>query len=356
MLVPGGANARMRARTGTSEGPAWVTRAEAAFLAHVPVEEVDRRIAEGRLACRHVGSLVLVDPAGLRPGRTSADVAEPARPPAAGDRIRPPAELRAFAAPHRRLLPRGALVVGCVVVGVTASLLGLQHLPFGGDDPPVSSVGAARPSFGAPTPTPSLRVGRDPFASPFAGDGQGQRRGAVLVKPPGVVREGGLVAAATTVVNRSRDRWLPPSELTFVARDATGTVIATSRATVTVAPGGSQAVVAPSLGVDPASIATIEARLHPAPLHAGRYRPPPVRVASADVVDGGKAISGVLTVDRGAGAGASLACAVFDPLDELAGVSTTTVDLTRANGGRLRFWLTLQPQAPGPYRAACSAS
>lgn len=324
---------------GSGVEPAWITRAEAAFLARVPVQEIDRRIAGGRLAHRRVGSLMLVEASGL------------------DHSFRPPAEAReALLAAHRPPLPRGALVVAAVAGTVVVALVVLQlTVSAGRHRAGPAAVAAAAPPPPASTST-MVPVGRDPFASPFGAPGPGDEHGAVLVKPPGVVRDGGEVVAAATVVNQSESRWLPPSEVTFVARDDTGRVIARTTTTVSLGPGRAQTVVAPNLEVDPATIAAIEARIHPAPLRSGRYPAPAVSVTRASVTEGGKAIAGTLAVGSGAGTRALLACAVFDPLDELAGVSTSTVDLGRARDGRLRFWLTVQPTGTGPYRAACSAS
>jgi len=46
---------------GRNDRAAWVTRAEAAYLARVGLEEVDRWVGSGRLAVRRVGVVVLVD-------------------------------------------------------------------------------------------------------------------------------------------------------------------------------------------------------------------------------------------------------------------------------------------------------
>ena len=352
-----------RSRTvGRSARPAWVTRAEAAFLARVPLEEIDRWAASGRLATRRVGANVFVDLAGLEPA--------PATPPAEArsvrgargrsDRALPaPAPARRPGERRRRrrtTAPGAATIVGAVAGVAAAALLVLQLALFGGSHagaPTDLSVPSSAPATSTPAAVP---VGRDPFASPFGAPGTGDKDGGVLVKPPGVVREGDAVTAATTVVNQSPDRWLPPSDVTFVARDDTGHVIARATTTVSLGPGRTQTVVAPPLGVDPAAIAAIEAHIDPAPLRTGGYRAPSVRVARASVADDGRAIQGLLDVGRGAGAGVRLSCVVFDPLDQLAAVTTTNVDLARARNGRLRFWLSAQPATPGPYRASCSVS
>lgn len=351
-----------RSRTvGRNARAAWVTRAEAAFLARVPLEEVDRWAESGRLATRRIGATEFVDLAVLEPG--------PAMPPAEARSVRgargrsdralptPAAKRRRGARPGRRTGAPGAAAIVGVVAGVTAAaLLILQLALFGGSHagaPTDLSVPSPAPATSTPAAVP---VGRDPFASPFGAPGTGDKDGGVLVKPPGVVREGDAVTAATTVVNQSPDRWLPPSDVTFVARDDTGHVIARATTTVSLGPGRTQTVVAPPLGVDPAAIAAIEAHIDPAALRTGGYRAPSVRVARASVADDGRAIQGLLDVGRGAGAEVRLSCVVFDPLDQLAAVSTTNVDLARARNGRLRFWLSAQPATPGPYRASCSAS
>jgi hypothetical protein len=236
------------------------------------------------------------------------------------------------------------------------ALLAAQLLLFGADRRHAPAEAAARGAI-APSPsTDAIPVGRDPFASPFGAPGKGDRSGGVLVKPPGVVREGGLVTAATTVVNQSDARWLPPSTVTFVVRDGSGRVVAKATTTVSLGPASAETVVAPELDIDPASIAAIEARIDAAPLRAGRYRGPGVSVERASAAEGGRAISGTLAVDGRARRTALLSCAVFGPLDELAGATTATVDLSRASDGRLTFWLTVRPAGPGPYRASCSAS
>jgi hypothetical protein len=321
---------------------AWITRAEAGFVARVPVEEIDRRIAAGAVAHRRVGAVVLVDPSGL---------VEPARPPAEARSVR-----AARARPGRA--PRRTTIVAALAGAATILLL-VAQFTVSSPPPAIRALeGAAAPSSDATPPPGSIPVGRDPFASPFATQGASDRHGEVLVKPPGVVRDGDGVTAAATVVNRSDDRWMPPSPVTFVARDGAGRVLARKTATVSLGPGRAETVVAPDLGIDAESIAAIEASIHPARLRSGRYRRPSVSVATAAVGEGGKAIKGTLEVGTGAGASAVVSCAMFDSLDELVGVGTADVDLSSPNAGRgrMRFWLTAQPTKPGPYRVSCSAS
>jgi hypothetical protein len=364
-----------RSRTvGRSARPAWVTRAEAAFLAGVPAEDVDGLIETGRVPARVVGGVVLVDPSGL-------DLKVPATSPAEarsarGARARSDRALRrpkATKAPRRRKAPRppkarksrtsgtrtldrpAIVVVGAA--GLTAAaLLVLQLTLFGGTHRPTPLALASSSPSPVATATLSIPVGRDPFADPFGTTGKGDRSGGVLVKPPGVLRDGDAVTAATTVVNEDDSRWLPPSELTFVARDGNGRIIARTSTTVSLGPGKAETVVAPDLGVDPSAIAAIEAHIHPAPLRSGSYHASDVGVIRAATTDGGKAIAGLLSVGRGAPPRTTLACAMFDGLDELAGVATTKVALGAARDGRLRFWLTAQPTKPGPYRVSCSVS
>jgi hypothetical protein len=361
---------RRSRNVGRNARAAWVTRAEAAFLARVPLEEVDRWAESGRVATRRVGASIFVDLAHLREP-APADVPVEARSVrgarARSDRAlhdrRPRRRWRRSRpverpAPRVRSTPRPLTVLG-VVAGLTAvALLVLQLSLFGGTHPrPTTDVAL---SMAAPvTSTPAaIPVGRDPFASPFGAPGKGDESASVLVKPPGVVRDGDAVTAATTVVNQSPDRWLPPSEVTFVARDDTGHVIARTTTTVSLGPGRAQTIVAPDLGVDPGSIAAIEAHIDAARMRERGYREPSVRVADATVTDDGKAIEGTLAVGSGAEPQAALSCAVFDTLDELVAVSTTSVDLSLSDvrGGELRFWLTAQPAKPGPYRVSCSAS
>jgi hypothetical protein len=321
---------------------AWITRAEAAFVARVPVEEIDRRIEAGSVVHRRVGAVVLVDPSGLT---------EPALPPVEARSVR-----AARARPGRA--PRRTTVVAALAGAATILLLVAQ---LTASSPPtrIRAVEGGAPPISDPTPSPgAIPVGRDPFASPFAAQAKGDRHGGVLVKPPGVVRDGDGVTAATTVVNRSDDRWMPSSPVTFVARDGAGRVLARKTTTVSLGPGRAETVVAPDLGIDAESIAAIEASIHPARLRSGPYRRPRVSVAGAVVGEGGKAIKGTLDVGPGAGASTEVSCAMFDSLDELVGVSTTDVDLSSPNArrGGMRFWLTAQPTKPGPYRVSCSAS
>jgi hypothetical protein len=251
-------------------------------------------------------------------------------------------------------MPRGALVVSGVAV-VAAVVLGvLQFVIF------PSSTGHSPSELAAPaSPSPAatsspIPVGRDPFASPFGTTGTGDHTARVLVRPPAVVREGDRVTAAATVVNEDHRRWLPPSDVTFVARDANGRVIARTTARVSLGPGATQTVIVPDLGVDPSQIAAIEARIHPATLRTGRFPTPDASVTTTHVEPDGKAVSGVLSVGPRSTGSAILACALFDSLDQLAGASTTSVELSKARGGRLRFWMSMQPAVPGPYRASCS--
>ncbi|MGZ4114934.1 MAG: hypothetical protein ACXVQT_07640 [Actinomycetota bacterium] len=135
------------------------------------------------------------------------------------------------------------------------ALFVLQLALFGGTHRPASVALTAPSPSRVVTATPSIPVGRDPFADPFGATGKGDKSGGVLVQPPGVVREGDAVTAATTVVNQNDARWLPPSELTFVARDDTGRIIARTSTTVSLGPGKAETVVAPDLGVDPSALA-----------------------------------------------------------------------------------------------------
>jgi hypothetical protein len=330
-----------RSRTvGKGARAAWVTRAEASFLARLPVEQIDHRIAGGGLAHRRVGSTVLVDLVGLT---------EPVRPPVEARSV------RGARARSGRALP-GSLVVAVVAAAAAIALYVAQLTILREDAPAIRVDAAATPSAPPAVASGAIPVGRDPFASPFSAQGKGDRSGSVLVKPPGVVREGDAVTAAATVVNRDDERWLPPSEVTFVARDANGRVLTRTSSTVSLGPGRAQTVIAPDLNVAPASIAAIEAHIDPAPLRSAGYRAPSVSVSRAAVTNGGKAIEGQLAVARGAEGTAALSCAVFDTLDELAAVSTTGVDLSRSAGGRLRFWLTTQPTTPGPYTVSCSVA
>jgi hypothetical protein len=336
---------------GRSARAAWVTRAEAAFVAGVPAQDVDAWIAAGRLPARTIGGVVLVDLS-----RLSAEADAPAPPEARsvrGARARSDRAPRPLGAP---LLDRPAVVVGGAAAVTIVALLVLQFALFGGGHRPAPLALAAPSAPASATGAPSIPVGRDPFADPFPATGTGDKAGGVLVKPPGVVREGDAVTAATTVVNQDDTRWLPPSELTFVARDGTGRVIARASTTVSLGPGKAQTVVAPDLGVDPSAIAAIEAHIRPTPLRPGAYHAPKVGVARATAVDDGKAIAGVLSVGAGAPARATIACAMFDGLNELAGVTTKTVELGAARDGRLRFWLTAQPNTAGPYKVSCSAT
>jgi hypothetical protein len=115
-------------------------------------------------------------------------------------------------------------------------------------------------------------------------------------------------------------------------------------------------VIAPDLGVDPAAIAAIEAHIDAAPTRANGYRTPEVSVSAATVTEAGKAISGSLAVAADADGSVRLACVVFDSLDELAGVGSTSVDLSKAQGGRLRFWMSAQTEAEGPFHVSCALS
>jgi hypothetical protein len=364
---------------GRSIRAAWVTRAEAAFLARVPPEEIDRWVATGRLVTRQIGAHVFVDLGRLsEPAPVERSIAAIETPVVRVDPSASPVEARSVrgararsgrALPaggakrrrsrptmRRRLAPGPAAVIGGAA-GLTAIvLLVLQVALFGGTHRGVTSGLAAASGAPATSSPSSIPVGRDPFASPFGAPVEGDEHRGVLVKPPGVVREGDAVTAATTVVNRNPDRWLPPSEVTFLARNQTGHVIARATTTVSLGPGRAQTVVAPDLGVDPSAIAAIEAHIDPAPLRSGRYRVPRVRVARAALIEDAKAIGGVLDVRAGGGAEAQLSCVVFGSLDELSAVSTTSVDLSRARHGRLRFWLTAQPTTPGPYRVSCSTA
>ncbi len=251
---------------------------------------------------------------------------------------------------------KGPLVVGAVVGATVAALFGMQMVLTAVQPDPVERA-APEPVSGAALPSADpIPVGRDPFATPFGADGAGEKHGGILVKPPGVVRHGDVVAAATTVVNENHDRWLPASTVTFVARGATGDVVATATADVSLGPGDSQTVIAPDLGVDASAIAAIEAHIDAAPMRTKGYRPPDVSVGSATVGDAGKAISGSLDVAPNADGSVLLACVAFDSLDELAGVGSTTVDLSKAQNGRLEFWISTQAEEDGPLRASCAVS
>ena len=267
-----------------------------------------------------------------------------------------PSTARRRATRRRARVPRAVVAVVVAAGGTVAILIAIELIFFGVHPRPVAPAIAAPGETTADASPSAIPVGRDPFATPFETKGKGDDEAGILVKPPGVLRDGNQVVAAATVVNQSDDRWLPPSEVTFVARDATGHVIARTTTTVTLGPGASQTVVAPNLGVDATAIAAIEADIDPAPMRTKGYRPPSVTVTKAVVAEGGKAIEGSLEVGPHAGSDARLACVAFDPLDDLASVGSTTVDLSKATNGHIRFWLTAQPDRPGPYHVACSVS
>ena len=334
--------------------PDWVTPAEASFLARVPVEDVRTWIEIGRVDQRPIGhgadgvlvrTIDVMDAAERR--AQGLPTLEPAAPRPAP---RPPVEaLPKRQRPRlRRTRPRfsGGRVVAAAVAVLLVGVSGVLAVFGPGwierDRGPrvVVPVDAGGQLAGVSQDV----VGRDPFATPFGGDDAG----SVVVKPPVAIRHGAVVSAAAVVVNQSDDERLPPTQLVFVAHDATGKVVGRDETVVSLEPGRSTTVVAERIDVGAARPVTLEAKLSEGPVHREREgEPAPLKILGVRATSDGRAVEGRVKV-REKRSAYQIGCAVFDGGGELAAVG-----FTRLRAGQKFFSIPTRPVRSGPYDASC---
>jgi hypothetical protein len=187
-------------------------------------------------------------------------------------------------------------------------------------------------------------VGRDPFVSPFGAD----RAGSIVVKPPVAIRHGSSLSAAAVVVNQSQDEPLTPTQLVFVAHDATGRIVGRQATVVSLDPGKSTTVVADGIDIGSARPVTLEAKLTDGPVEREpRTEPAAVEILGVRATSDGRAVTGRVDVrsDRPA---FQIGCAMFDGDGELAAVGFTTL-----RDGQRSFSIPTRPVRSGPYDASC---
>ncbi len=334
--------------------PGWVTPVEASFLARVPLDDVRTWVESGRVEQRPVGrraailvrTIDVMDEAERRAQRRPTQDSTPRRIPA-----RPPVEAlperRRTRAGHRRRFRTGRVVLAMVAVlavvgGAVVAVLGPGWIET--DRSPRTDVPA--PAGGELVSVSEEVVGRDPFASPFGGEGAGE----VVVKPPVAIRHGSSLSAAAIVVNQSRHEPLPPTQLVFVAHDATGEVVGRHAAVVSLDPARSTTVVAERIDVGDAGPVTIEAKLMDRSVARARStREPEVRIVDVRSMSDGRSVTGRVDV-RTSGPGVRIGCALFDGEGELAAVGFATL-----RGRERSFRIATRPVRSGPYDASCFA-
>jgi len=329
--------------------PDWVTPAEASFLARVPLEDVRTWARIGRVEQRPIGhgkdSILLRTIDVLDTAERHAQGLPTLEPPVS----RPPVEaLRKREQPRVRSLRTlsGGRIVAATVALVTVvasavlALLGPGWIRTERGPRVVVPVSAG----GRVAAVSQDVVGRDPFVSPFGAD----RAGTIVVKPPVAIRHGSSLSAAAVVVNQSQDEPLTPTQLVFVAHDATGKIVGRQATVVTLDPGKSTTVVADGIDIGSARPVTLEAKLTDGPVEREpRTEPAAVEILGVRATSDGRAVTGRVDVrsDRPA---FQIGCAMFDGDGELAAVGFTTL-----RDGQRSFSIPTRPVRSGPYDASC---
>jgi hypothetical protein len=329
--------------------PDWVTPAEASFLARVPLEDVRTWARIGRVEQRPIGrakdSILLRTIDVLDTAERHAQGLPTLEPPVS----RPPVEaLRKREQPRVRSLRTlsGGRIVAATVALVTVvasavlALLGPGWIRTERGPRVVVPVSAG----GRVAAVSQDVVGRDPFVSPFGAD----RAGSIVVKPPVAIRHGSSLSAAAVVVNQSQDEPLTPTQLVFVAHDATGRIVGRQATVVSLDPGKSTTVVADGIDIGSARPVTLEAKLTDGPVEREpRTEPAAVEILGVRATSDGRAVTGRVDVrsDRPA---FQIGCAMFDGDGELAAVGFTTL-----RDGQRSFSIPTRPVRSGPYDASC---
>ena len=329
--------------------PDWVTPAEASFLARVPLEDVCTWARIGRVEQRPIGrakdSILLRTIDVLDTAERHAQGLPTLEPPVS----RPPVEaLRKREQPRVRSLRTlsGGRIVAATVALVTVvasavlALLGPGWIRTERGPRVVVPVSAG----GRVAAVSQDVVGRDPFVSPFGAD----RAGSIVVKPPVAIRHGSSLSAAAVVVNQSQDEPLTPTQLVFVAHDATGRIVGRQATVVSLDPGKSTTVVADGIDIGSARPVTLEAKLTDGPVEREpRTEPAAVEILGVRATSDGRAVTGRVDVrsDRPA---FQIGCAMFDGDGELAAVGFTTL-----RDGQRSFSIPTRPVRSGPYDASC---
>jgi hypothetical protein len=329
--------------------PDWVTPAEASFLARVPLEDVRTWARIGRVEQRPIGrakdSILLRKIDVLDTAERHAQGLPTLEPPAP----RPPVEaLRTRERPRVRSLRTlsGGRVVAALLALVTVvasavlALLGPGWIRTERGPRVVVPVYAG----GRVAAVSQDVVGRDPFVSPFGAD----QVGTIVVKPPVAIRHGSSLSAAAVVVNQSHDEPLTPTQLVFVAHDATGRIVGRQATVVSLEPGKSTTVVADGIDIGSARPVTLEAKLTDGPVEPERRtEPAAVEILGVRATSDGRAVTGRVDMrsDRPA---FQIGCAMFDGDGELAAVGFTTL-----RAGERSFSIPTRPVRSGPYDASC---
>jgi len=329
--------------------PDWVTPGEASFLARVPLEDVRTWARIGRVEQRPIGhgkdSILLRTIDVLDTAERHAQGLPTLEPPVS----RPPVEaLRKREQPRVRSLRTlsGGRIVAATVALVTVvasavlALLGPGWIRTERGPRVVVPVSAG----GRVAAVSQDVVGRDPFVSPFGAD----RAGSIVVKPPVAIRHGSSLSAAAVVVNQSQDEPLTPTQLVFVAHDATGRIVGRQATVVSLDPGKSTTVVADGIDIGSARPVTLEAKLTDGPVEREpRTEPAAVEILGVRATSDGRAVTGRVDVrsDRPA---FQIGCAMFDGDGELAAVGFTTL-----RDGERSFSIPTRPVRSGPYDASC---
>jgi hypothetical protein len=329
--------------------PDWVTPGEASFLARVPLEDVRTWARIGRVEQRPIGhgkdSILLRTIDVLDTAERHAQGLPTLEPPVS----RPPVEaLRKREQPRVRSLRTlsGGRIVAATVALVTVvasavlALLGPGWIRTERGPRVVVPVSAG----GRVAAVSQDVVGRDPFVSPFGAD----RAGSIVVKPPVAIRHGSSLSAAAVVVNQSQDEPLTPTQLVFVAHDATGRIVGRQATVVSLDPGKSTTVVADGIDIGSARPVTLEAKLTDGPVEREpRTEPAAVEILGVRATSDGRAVTGRVDVrsDRPA---FQIGCAMFDGDGELAAVGFTTL-----RDGQRSFSIPTRPVRSGPYDASC---
>jgi hypothetical protein len=309
----------------TSRGsPEWVSRSEAAFLAGVAVERVDRWIRGGLVESR---TLVPGDPRkGVVLVRAS-DLAWAGGLDGAGDRLTASSPETAGGVPVRRP-SRWWRSVQIGIASLLLVVLGPNAVPG--------------PNTASATDESSTRTSSSSPGSPSTG---GAASPTLIVRWLGFVGDGDRIDVVAEIANPDPDRWLPSGDATLVVRNGNGTVLATAALPVAIGPGGERTVIARGIGLgtsSPRDVASVE--LVPpnrALLPAATYRHRAVRLGEVAVAQGpdGLAAEGNVENDGPTRADVTVSCAL----------RTAAGDLVRVASVRVG---EVPPSASAPFRVA----
>jgi hypothetical protein len=346
----------------TSAVPRWVTVREASLLLGTDESAIWARIRAGLpskplIRGRHEPGFVLVrsdllrewPEAALAPGEAHAP-SGPAVRPTGGRGAGRAREGVVSGTSARRVAAWTVLVLLLLslppLVGVlTRPAIRVPEMASPGAG--VSMTPGAARAVGAPT----AGVGRSAGSAP----GEAASPGGLEVGTVAYVRDGRWASAAVTVSNPSTSRWLPDSDLLFVAVGR-GRIVGTYQARFSLGPGASQTVIAQAidLGSPHATLDRIDLRFRLSPWQpVGSYRAFPAVLVHPHVVTvgGGLRVEGTLRLMTGTALDAEVFCAVRDAAGRFVGAGLAYVEAD--GGGGVPFTVVVEHHGVGGRSAEC---